>query len=225
MSMLLCFGLGYSAEHFVAGYGDGFERIVGTVRSAERAAVLNAHLSGRLKALVFDGKSPTPELRHAVGDAESMLVSVPQDEHGDPVLAHFRERIRARPASSRARLSIDGGRLWRSRRRLGRREHAGRPGHTARAQPARRRASLAGFRQEPRHCGRRAAARRHLRTRTQRAHPDRARRRAAASSSPARCSTTSMSTTSRRRSTPRWRSRPHGIFNVADDEPAPPPIR
>jgi nucleoside-diphosphate-sugar epimerase len=89
MSMLLCFGLGYSAEHFIAGYGDGFERIVGTVRGAERAAVLNAHLSGRLRALVFDGKSPTPELRHAVAEAEAALISIPQDEHGDPVLRTF----------------------------------------------------------------------------------------------------------------------------------------
>jgi hypothetical protein len=89
MPMLMCFGLGYSAEHFVAAYGDGFERIVGTVRGAERAAVLNAHLSGRLKALVFDGKSPTPELQHAIAEAEAALISIPQDEHGDPVLRTF----------------------------------------------------------------------------------------------------------------------------------------
>jgi hypothetical protein len=89
MPMLLCFGLGYSAEHFVAAHGDGFERIVGTVRGAERAAVLNAHLSGRLKALLFDGKSPTPELQHAIAEAEAALISVPQDEHGDPVLRTF----------------------------------------------------------------------------------------------------------------------------------------
>ena len=89
MSTLLCFGLGYSAEHFVAAYGDGYERIIGTVRGAERAAVLNAHLSGRLKALVFDGKSPTPELRHAIVEAQAVLISIPQDEHGDPVLRTF----------------------------------------------------------------------------------------------------------------------------------------
>jgi hypothetical protein len=89
MSTLLCFGLGYSAEHFVATYGDGFERIIGTVRGAERAAVLNAHLSGRLKAFVFDGKSPTPELQHAIAEVEAALISIPQDEGGDPVLRTF----------------------------------------------------------------------------------------------------------------------------------------
>jgi len=86
MSTLLCFGLGYSAEHYVAMFGDGFARIVGTVRGAERAAVLNARLAGRLKALVFDGKAATPELIHAIGEADAALVSIPQDESSDPVL-------------------------------------------------------------------------------------------------------------------------------------------
>jgi nucleoside-diphosphate-sugar epimerase len=86
MSTLVCFGLGYSAEHYIGLFGDSFARIVGTVRGAERAAVLNGRLAGRLKALVFDGKSAVPELLHAVGEADAALVSIPQDEHGDPVL-------------------------------------------------------------------------------------------------------------------------------------------
>jgi len=109
MSTLLCFGLGYSAEHFVAAYGDGFERIIGTVRGAERAAVLNAHLSGRLKALVFDGKSPTAELRHAIAEAEAALISIPQGEHGDPVLRTFAgEFLHARRLRALAYLSTVG---------------------------------------------------------------------------------------------------------------------
>jgi nucleoside-diphosphate-sugar epimerase len=86
MSTLVCFGLGYSAEHYIGMFGDTFTRIVGTVRGAERAAVLNGRLAGRLKALVFDGKSAAPDLLHAIGEAEAMLVSIPQDETGDPVL-------------------------------------------------------------------------------------------------------------------------------------------
>ena len=89
MSMLLCFGLGYSAEHFVRAYGDGFERIVGTARGAERAAVLNAHFSGRLKALVFDGSVAVPDVVDAIRDAALVLVSVPPQESGDPVLRIF----------------------------------------------------------------------------------------------------------------------------------------
>jgi nucleoside-diphosphate-sugar epimerase len=84
--MLICFGLGYSAQHFVENFGQKFDRIVGTVRSAERAAALDAHPSGRLKALIFDGSSATPDLRGAIAEADAALVSVPPDDNGDPVL-------------------------------------------------------------------------------------------------------------------------------------------
>jgi nucleoside-diphosphate-sugar epimerase len=86
MSALICFGLGYSAEHFVGLYGDGFDHIVGTVRGAERAAVLSGHFAGRLKALVFDGKTASADLRQAIAHADAALISVPPDDDGDPVL-------------------------------------------------------------------------------------------------------------------------------------------
>ena len=85
--MLICFGLGYSAERFVEEFGrKRFDRIVGTVRGAERAAALNAHPSGRLTALIFDGSLATPDLRSAIAEADAALVSAPPDENGDPVL-------------------------------------------------------------------------------------------------------------------------------------------
>ena len=93
MSTLVCFGLGYSAEHFVGTFGDGFERIIGTVRGAERAAVLNTHLAGRLKALVFAGAAANPEVTNAIGHADRVLVSVPPNEHGDPVLGAFGDTL------------------------------------------------------------------------------------------------------------------------------------
>ena len=93
MSTLVCFGLGYSAEHFVGTFGDGFERIIGTVRGAERAAVLNTHLAGRLKALAFAGASANPDVTSAIGHADCVLVSVPPNEHGDPVLAAFGDAL------------------------------------------------------------------------------------------------------------------------------------
>jgi nucleoside-diphosphate-sugar epimerase len=83
--MLMCFGLGYSGQHFVEIFGQKFDRIVGTVRDAERAAALNAHPSGRLQALIFDGSSATPDLRRAIAEADAALVSVPPDDSGDPV--------------------------------------------------------------------------------------------------------------------------------------------
>jgi nucleoside-diphosphate-sugar epimerase len=84
--MLICFGLGYSAQHFVEIFGQKFDRIVGTVRGAERAATLNADPSGRLKALVFDGTVVAPDLRSVIAEVDAALVSVPPDENGDPVL-------------------------------------------------------------------------------------------------------------------------------------------
>jgi nucleoside-diphosphate-sugar epimerase len=86
MSTLVCFGFGYSAEHFVQMFGEKFDRIAGTVRGAERAAILNARDGGRLTAIVFDGNVASPELRSAVQDADAVLVSAPPEEDGDPVL-------------------------------------------------------------------------------------------------------------------------------------------
>jgi len=87
MSTLLCFGFGYCAEHYIETFGGKFERIFGTVRGAERAAILNAYDAGRLQALVFDGAAATPELIGAIGEANFALVSAPPGEDGDPVLA------------------------------------------------------------------------------------------------------------------------------------------
>ena len=93
MATLLCFGLGYSAEHFIGMFGKRFARIIGTVRSAERAAALNSDSGGRRKVVVFDGKTPTPEIEQAIGDADMALVSIPQTETGDPVLAACGETL------------------------------------------------------------------------------------------------------------------------------------
>jgi len=94
MSTLICFGFGYCAEHFVAAFGQQFARIVGTVRGAERAAILNAYDdAGRFHALVFDGGWAPPELNNAIADADFALVSVPPGADGDPVLAACGEAL------------------------------------------------------------------------------------------------------------------------------------
>lgn len=86
MSQLICLGLGYSAEHYVDAFGQKFDRIVGTMRSKERAAVLNAYDGDKLQALVFDGQSASCELQRAIVAADAALISIPQDVGGDPVL-------------------------------------------------------------------------------------------------------------------------------------------
>ena len=93
MATLICFGFGYSAEHFVAAYGHKFDRIIGTVRNRERCAILNAYAGGRLQAVVFDGAPAPPELNRAMAEANAVLVSVPPGADGDPVLTACGEAL------------------------------------------------------------------------------------------------------------------------------------
>ena len=97
MTDLICFGLGYCAEHFIAAFGERFVHIEGTVRSAERAAVLNKVLPGRLQAIQFDGAATTAELHAAIARADCALVSIPPNERGDPVLSCCGEALARAP--------------------------------------------------------------------------------------------------------------------------------
>ena len=97
MSNLFCFGLGYSATHYVAEYGARFFHIAGTVRTAEKAAGIAHGIEGRVvKALVFDGSHPGDDIRGEIRLAECLLVSIPP--HGsDPVLLSLADDIAAAP--------------------------------------------------------------------------------------------------------------------------------
>ena len=91
---LFVFGLGYSALHFVRRYRDRFARIAGTSRSAARSEALASEgIVGRIFAPGIVEPSIADDLR----EATHLLVSVPPDEEGDPALAAFGEAI----ASSR----------------------------------------------------------------------------------------------------------------------------
>ncbi|MBV8841096.1 MAG: SDR family oxidoreductase [Alphaproteobacteria bacterium] len=94
MANLFCFGLGYSATHYVARYGARFLRVTGTVRTAEKAVSLPA--SRVAKAYVFDGTTGSREIAAEVRAAQAVLVSVPPAE-GDPVLRHFADAIASAP--------------------------------------------------------------------------------------------------------------------------------
>jgi nucleoside-diphosphate-sugar epimerase len=96
MANLFCFGLGYSATHYIAHYGARFLRVAGTVRSAEKAAALAGSLKAS-KIFVFDGSRPSAEIEAELSAAQALLVSAPPGESGDPVLAHFAEQIAAAP--------------------------------------------------------------------------------------------------------------------------------
>ena len=98
MANLFCFGLGYSASHYITEYGGRFWRIAGTVRTREKAAAIaSGALKHPVEAFVFDGSEAKPEITAAVMDANAILVSAPPREGGDPVLRHFAEAIAAAP--------------------------------------------------------------------------------------------------------------------------------
>lgn len=93
MSSLVCFGYGYSAAHYVALFGQGFDRITGTVRKPERAGSLHATLPPKIRIEVFDGGSLSLGLSAAVADADFLLVSAPPNAAGDPVLGAAAEAL------------------------------------------------------------------------------------------------------------------------------------
>ncbi len=211
MPTLVCLGFGYCARHYVAHFGGRFERIVGTTRTAERAAALAAQRFGgrSVEMLVFDGKPPFDDLAAAIAAADAILVSAAPGEAGDPFLAVFGDQIARAPRLAGVVLSVVARRLSGFRRRLDRRNHA----RSCAAVPV---AAMRGSR--PSRHGRRWASAAACRSRSCGSAASMVRARTAccgccaaprsASPSPATSPTAFMSTTSRRRSTPHSRGVP-----------------
>ncbi len=97
MPTLVCLGFGYCARHYVSHFGGRFGRIIGTTRTAERAAALSAQEFGSrtVEILVFDGKAPFDDLAAAIAAADALLASAAPGEGGDPFLAILSDRIAA----------------------------------------------------------------------------------------------------------------------------------
>lgn len=101
MATLFCFGLGYSARHLAGKLGDDGWQIAGTARSADGVE--------RIRQLgytgyVFDGgkpgvgSAPSQGVGAACRRATHVILSAPPDAHGDPVLRHHADDL----AQSRA---------------------------------------------------------------------------------------------------------------------------
>ena len=88
---LFVFGLGYSAQHFVHQYARAFEHCAGTVRDRGAARPL----AGTAEVLHFGPDGASPEVEERVGTADVTLVSVPPGTSVDPVLARFGRRLAA----------------------------------------------------------------------------------------------------------------------------------
>jgi nucleoside-diphosphate-sugar epimerase len=82
---LFCFGLGYSAARVARLLAAEGWSIAGTARTQEGAKAIAAQGHA---AFVFDGTTPGGGVHEALTDATHILVSVPPDTDGDPVLRH-----------------------------------------------------------------------------------------------------------------------------------------
>lgn len=91
---LVIFGLGYTAGFVArAAMAQGWE-VIGTVRSAEKAGRLSQE---GIHTLVFGGFAVSRPLSAAVAEADAVLVSVQPDEEGDPVLRTLANELAAAP--------------------------------------------------------------------------------------------------------------------------------
>jgi nucleoside-diphosphate-sugar epimerase len=91
---LVVFGFGYTASRFVELHRDRFNHVAGTVRSHEKAG----RLSGRdLTIRVLSPDEVASEIAGDIAAADALLVSIPPGPDGDPVLARFADVIAAAP--------------------------------------------------------------------------------------------------------------------------------
>jgi len=89
---LFVFGLGYTGLAFARSMRDAAAGIGGTVRSPDKAAELRAE---GIEAMAFDGKRPGVGVAAALAAATHILVTISQGEGGDPVLALHGDDIMA----------------------------------------------------------------------------------------------------------------------------------
>ena len=87
---LFVFGLGYSTGAFARAMASNVAWVGGTVRSADTAA------GEGIATIPWDGMAPAADVTEALSGATHLLVSIPPGD-ADPVLAHYSEAIRAAP--------------------------------------------------------------------------------------------------------------------------------
>jgi nucleoside-diphosphate-sugar epimerase len=87
---LFAFGLGYCAQDFIARFGDLFESIAGTARSADKAREL---ASETIETFVLGQDGEDPAIAAKILDADVLLISIPPGISVDPVLTRFGHRI------------------------------------------------------------------------------------------------------------------------------------
>lgn len=90
---LMVFGAGYCARAAIDALGA--DTVSATTRDSEKRDALAA---AGISAHIFDGTAPAPAVRDAIASATHLLVSIAPGSDGDPVLAHHAADIGAAPA-------------------------------------------------------------------------------------------------------------------------------
>lgn len=91
---LVIFGLGFTAQAFVRFAQGRFSAISATVRSNEKAQQLSRP---GLDVRVFNDTAIDPAILPALREADAILISAGPDEQGDAVLRHFSDAIASSP--------------------------------------------------------------------------------------------------------------------------------
>jgi nucleoside-diphosphate-sugar epimerase len=97
MSRLFCFGLGYSAQRVAQRLAAQGWSVSGTARTTAGAANIAAR---GYDAFLFAGSGPGPDVAEELARATHVLVSAPPDADGDPVLRHHAGDLGRAPALS-----------------------------------------------------------------------------------------------------------------------------
>ena len=87
---LVVFGLGFSAKAFVDFAASRFSTITATVTSQEKAARLTKDIC---HVVVFNDDYADATIENALAQADAVLISIGPDERGDPVLRRFGRHI------------------------------------------------------------------------------------------------------------------------------------
>lgn len=90
---LVIIGMGFTASYYAADHASAFTRLTGTRRAPGLERL------GRVELLPFDGAAETcdPRLLVALAEADALLVSAGPDAQGDPALRLLAEKIAAAP--------------------------------------------------------------------------------------------------------------------------------
>jgi nucleoside-diphosphate-sugar epimerase len=95
MSRLFCFGLGYSAQRIAQRLAARGWSVAGTARTTAGVENIAAHGYG---AFLFDGSKPGTGVAEELARATHVIVSAPPDADGDPVLRHHAGDLARVPA-------------------------------------------------------------------------------------------------------------------------------